>query len=358
MTTSFGLRVFLAVLAAGAVAGCVNGGGSSSTPAAEGAGAPAAASSTRLVDRDVEAPEVFQVTGQGLWDGRPSLGGVWVATPDAVNPERVLIRNTANGKFVIGALFKRERENPGPPIQISSDAAAALGLLAGQPGEVNITALRREEAAPAPTEEGPLLDTAETVAAETAAVKAAETAAPAEGALDTAAVAAAIDAADGTAEASAEAGAAAAAAGATAEPAPKRKWWQRKPRAETAAETAPVTDPAALEEQAAATAGAAAAVTTATLAPAEPAATAAPAAKASGKGAYIQLGIFSVEANAQRAADMVKKAGAEAAVRSETSNGKPYWSVLAGPAANAAEKDALMKKVKDLGFTDAYFVSR
>ena len=117
-----------------ALAGCVEG-GKSLAPAGSDTTAKATttSSSTRLVDRDVEAPEVFQVTGQGLWDGRPSLGGVWVATPDAKDPERVLIRNTANGKFVIGALFKRERENPGPPIQISSDAAAALGCWRASP---------------------------------------------------------------------------------------------------------------------------------------------------------------------------------------------------------------------------------
>ncbi len=99
---------------------------------------------TQLVERDVEAPDVFQVSEAGLWDGRPSLGGVWVAHPDAKEPERVIIRNTANGKFVIGALFRREREIPGPRLQISSDAAAALGMLAGAPIDLNVTALRRE----------------------------------------------------------------------------------------------------------------------------------------------------------------------------------------------------------------------
>ena len=56
-------------------------------------------------------------------------------------------------RFVIGALFRRERENPGPILQVSSDAAAALGMVAGAPTELNVTALRREEVAdpePAP----------------------------------------------------------------------------------------------------------------------------------------------------------------------------------------------------------------
>ena len=101
--------------------------------------------STKLVERDVEAPDVFSVTDKGLWDGRPSLGGVWVAHPDVTDPERVIIRNEANGKFVIGALFRRERDLPGPKLQISSDAAAALNILAGAPAPLNVTALRREE---------------------------------------------------------------------------------------------------------------------------------------------------------------------------------------------------------------------
>lgn len=107
--------------------------------------APAAAS-IELVERDVEAPDVFQVTDSGLWDGRPSLGGVWVAHPDVVDPERVIIRNQDTGAFVIGALFRRERDNPGPVIQVSSDAAAALDMLAGAPATLQVTALRREQA--------------------------------------------------------------------------------------------------------------------------------------------------------------------------------------------------------------------
>ena len=69
--------------------------------------------STKTVEKDVEAPDVFQISEKGLWDGRPSLGGVWVAHPDVTDPERVIIRNTDNGKFVVGALFRREREVPG-----------------------------------------------------------------------------------------------------------------------------------------------------------------------------------------------------------------------------------------------------
>jgi len=96
-------------------------------------------------EEDVEAPEVFSVTEAALWDGRPSLGGVWVAHPDVTDPERVIIRNPSNGTEVIGALFRRETDLPGPRLQVSSDAAAELQMVAGAPQELSVTALRRQE---------------------------------------------------------------------------------------------------------------------------------------------------------------------------------------------------------------------
>jgi hypothetical protein len=116
-----------------------------------GTDAEQAAETAGTVERDVEAPEIFAASEAGLWDGRPSLGGVWVAHPDVDEPERVLIRNETNGETVVGALFRRERETPGPRIQISSDAAQALGILAGAPVALNVVALRKEvvEVAPA-----------------------------------------------------------------------------------------------------------------------------------------------------------------------------------------------------------------
>ncbi|MGR3491616.1 MAG: SPOR domain-containing protein, partial [Shimia sp.] len=44
------------------------------------------ATATRLIEREVEAPEVFQMTELGSWDGQPALGGVWVAHPDIKEP--------------------------------------------------------------------------------------------------------------------------------------------------------------------------------------------------------------------------------------------------------------------------------
>lgn len=248
----------------------------------DGGGAAAGDTPTRAartVERDIEAPEVFQATEAGLWDGRPSLGGVWVAHPDVKDPERVIVRNEQNGKFVIGALFRRERETPGPRLQISSDAAAALGMLAGQPTNLNVVALRREEVAEDPVA--------------TPAPAPTSLAAPAEvdaGAID------------------------------------------------------PVTT------------GAAAAIAAAPATP--PAAAPAPAVKSSALGKpFIQIGIFSVEANANNTATAMRQEGMVPTVKKQSSSGKTFWRVLVGPAQTRSELDALLSKIKKTGFTDAYAVS-
>ena len=244
---------------------------------------------TRLVERDVESPDVFQVTEAGLWDGRPSLGGVWVAHPDAQDPERVIIRNSANGKFVIGALFRREREIPGPRIQASSDAAAALGMLAGAPVELQVTALRREATSedPAAPEELPQVG-AEAADSSAVTIEAAAPSAVSETALD------------------------------------------------------PI-------------AGAAAAIDAPAPAPAKPAA-AKPRVSPLGK-PYIQIGIFSVEANAERTAGQMRNVGMIPTVYEQSSNGKAFWRVVVGPAQTKNELSQLLKGVKEAGFSDAYAVT-
>jgi cell division septation protein DedD len=188
------IRAFsLALVPVIALSGCVEEGGLFSSRDADADG-PAPIGATRLVERDVEAPEVFEVTTEGLWDGRPSLGGVWVAHPDVTDPERVIIRNDENGRFVIGALFRRERDNPGPELQISSDAAAAIGALAGDPTMLNVTALRREEVVETAEAAPDAMAPGEDIAASLSAAEI--TATPLDGADSTiASAAAAIDAA-------------------------------------------------------------------------------------------------------------------------------------------------------------------
>jgi cell division septation protein DedD len=247
----------------------------------------------KSVERDVEAPDVFHKTESGLWDGRPSLGGVWVAHPDVKEPLRVIIRNEANGKSIVGALFRRERENPGPRIQVSSDAASELKMLAGQPVKLDIVALRREkieEAAPEPAPEPvpesthvkETLDAPETIE---------------EKPLDPiASAAAAIDAAEG-------------------KPAARPTAPTPKPA------TAPAVAPSKLAKP------------------------------------YVQLGTFGSKENADKVIEDMRKVGLFAIAKEQTGDGKTVWRVLVGPAGRRAERTAMLRKVKSMGFKDAYTVS-
>ncbi|AJE47868.1 SPOR domain-containing protein [Celeribacter indicus] len=270
-----------------ALGACADGGSVLGGLKTSSGGASGNATSTKLVERDVEAPDVFQVTDTGLWDGRPSLGGVWVAHARVKDPERVIIRNEENGKFVIGALFKREVTAPGPGVQVSSDAAEALGMLAGAPAKLNVTALRREEVRGRGEETVATIAAAESIEATP---------------LD-----------DPIADAAATLDALAAPAA---------------PAAPAAAAPAPVPAPAAAPKPASAL-----------------------------DRPYLQIGIFSVEANARRTVDMLGSQGIVATVKPGDSSGKAFWRVVVGPAASAAERATLLEKVKRAGFTDAYAVT-
>ena len=273
--------------------------------------APATASTGLTEERDVEAPEIFSVTDQGLWDGRPSLGGVWVAHPDVTDPERVIIRNEANGSFVIGALFRRERENPGPVLQVSSDAAEELGMLAGAPATISVVALRRE-AAPVTPPIAPIetdFDTAETVDPTAPADVTATSLDPIETA----------------------------------------------PIGGGESIGAPLGAPLDASSDPLAVAAAAIEAAEATAAPAAPVERPAPTSSLSRP--YIQIGIFSVEANANTAAGQMTSAGLSATVLAQQSQGRAFWRVIVGPATSESSRAAALDQVKALGFTDAYFVT-
>lgn len=279
------------------LAGCEDGNGVNfdflkKKPAAETSETGGLAAASTGIERDVEAPEVFSVNENALWDGRPSLGGVWVAYPGIKDPERVLVRNEANGKFVIGALFRRERDNPGPKLQMSSDAAAELGMLAGQPVKVSVVALRKEavevpQDVPLPGA-GEAIDTTLPPASEIESST-----------LDpVAAATAAIDRADAPA----------------AKPV-------AKPAAAPAAKPAPVRQTSALSKP------------------------------------FIQIGIFSLKTNADNTATSLRGVGVLPIVKEQSSKGKKFYRVLVGPAGTSSERATLLKKVKGLGFNDAYFVT-
>lgn len=80
------------------------------------------------------------VSGTVVWDGRPSLGGAWVAHPDVSEPQRVRIVRASNGASVEGWLFRRDRPESGPDLQISSQAASELGIDANEPVPLRVEA--------------------------------------------------------------------------------------------------------------------------------------------------------------------------------------------------------------------------
>lgn len=130
----------LAIMSAFALVGCGEGGGTATESEFPGDDIV-----VETIETDVIAPEAFSITDKGLWDGRPTFGGVWIAYPNIETPERVRITNAETDKTVIAALYRRERDFAGPQIEMSADAAAALGMVAGTPSELFIVALRRVE---------------------------------------------------------------------------------------------------------------------------------------------------------------------------------------------------------------------
>lgn len=320
------LRMALLLGVALSVAGC-------QMAATQGTSASVSAPKAPKAGSDIEAPEVFSKEDKGLWDGRPSLGGVWVAHPDVSDPERVIIRNTANGQSVIGALFKRDRSLPGPAFQVSSDAAEALGMLAGGPAALNVTALRRaekgEKAKAAPAAAAEEITQTPIAAEKPAAVTPAQTPAKA---------AAKKPEAKKPAPAKAAPAALTASLGAAIDKAESGKAPLKTTATKPAAETPKAQTPKA-------------AVATA-------AEDDAPAKGAQGSFTYIQLGIFSVEANATRAQSTLTKAGIPARTVKEDWKGKTFWRVVATPQGSAEDRAATLAKIKSLGFPDAYAVAK
>ena len=299
--------------------------------------------------RDVERPDIFETTEEALWDGRPSLGGIWVAHPDVTTPERAIVTNNSTNQRIAAALFRRERDNPGPRIQLSSDAAAALNILAGAPTEVTIVAVRPEEIEveePDPVISDEVVgDEAETIEGQAA-----------EDGDDVAAAAAATEAA--TAER-------------TRRPNfLERLFGRRSPAPAAAAATAAATVDGAETAASAATPD----VETQTLDPVATGAAAAiaraeatdkpeprPTREAAPSGLrnpFIQVGQFSEEANAFSARDNLRTAGIVPTVLEGTNDNGPFWRVIVGPVTSANEQAWLLGEVRNLGFKDAFLTSR
>lgn len=334
----------LGVIASLALAACEEGGFGTGT-SIDGSPAVRPPAERRVEIVEVERPDVFSATELALWDGRPSLGGIWVAHPDVNDPERVRITNTGSGQSVNGALFRRERQNPGPRIQLSSDAAAALGVLAGQPTELSVVVLRQEEVVIEPE------------------------LAPVEEPTN--------EEATGSDDGVTESAVAAAAATASVAPPKKRPGFWDSVRAafggnpeadspelaedgeaETTASTAPEVETQTLDPIDAA----AAAIDEAEANQAQTAIAAAPAAAPSTTGSlrnpYIQVGLYSQEANANSAAAALRQGGIVPTVVPGSNANGPFWRVIVGPVTTADDQAEILGQVRSLGYSDAFLAPR
>ncbi|WP_313534159.1 SPOR domain-containing protein [Haematobacter sp.] len=91
------------------------------------------------------APDVLRLSGSAVWDGRPTLGGLWIARP-GVESRRVLVEGR-NGSAAATLLPNMSRDQR---FQLSSDLAGVLGVSAGQGIAVRVTALVMPSAGASP----------------------------------------------------------------------------------------------------------------------------------------------------------------------------------------------------------------
>ena len=89
-----------------------------------------------------EKPEILDISASVSWDGEQTLGGNWISHPDVDSPERVLIKNIANGKSIVGAIFQQTKKLNTGSAKISSDAAKSLNISKNEKTEVKIIAIK------------------------------------------------------------------------------------------------------------------------------------------------------------------------------------------------------------------------
>ena len=88
-----------------------------------------------------EEPKFLDISASVIWDGSQTLGGNWVSHPNINSPERVLIKNTTNGRSVVGAVFQQTKNLNKGLAAISSDAAKALGVSKNNETKLQIVAI-------------------------------------------------------------------------------------------------------------------------------------------------------------------------------------------------------------------------
>ena len=92
-----------------------------------------------------EKPKILDIAATVIWDGSQTLGGNWVSHPNIKTPERVSIKNSTNGKSVVGAVFQQTKNFNKGLAAISSDAAKALSISKNKETEIHIVAVTETE---------------------------------------------------------------------------------------------------------------------------------------------------------------------------------------------------------------------
>jgi len=294
----------------------------------------AASGVLRIEEREVERPDIFEMNARGLWDGRPSLGGRWVAVARDIDAETVLIFNKDNDSQIKGALFRVEAGRPGPAIMVSSEAAQALNMLPGAPAEMRVVAVRTETVeVPAPIVEEAVVDEGPDPEAGTE-TEALDTAPLGTGVLETT-VLSALDEADEVV-ASGTTAAAPAAAGTVAAVTQTTAPQQAAAAAETMPAPRPEPVPAEVPEPDVASPDVDDQVQVALSRP------------------FVQVMSDRREEQAQLAVERLAEVGISSEIRTTGSEQRPLYRVVAGPFdTNGARTDAIIA-ARGLGFEKPY----
>ncbi|NNJ69084.1 MAG: SPOR domain-containing protein, partial [Boseongicola sp.] len=72
---------------------------------------------------------------------------------------------------------------------------------------------------------------------------------------------------------------------------------------------------------------------------------------------YVQVGLFTVEANASAAATGLRQGGIVPTIVPGTNATGSFWRVLVGPMTSAEDQTEILSQVKSLGYSDAFLVS-
>ncbi|MFT6773176.1 MAG: hypothetical protein ACJA1L_000884, partial [Paracoccaceae bacterium] len=82
---------------------------------------------------------VFFAEAATLWDGLPSMGGAWIAHPAADPGLMVEALNLETGRSLRAPALRLAERAGHPPIQLSAEAALALGMSPGRLARVRLT---------------------------------------------------------------------------------------------------------------------------------------------------------------------------------------------------------------------------